>query len=142
MKIVVDTNVLVRVAVRDDARQARLAFRLLKESSTVIVGLVSICEFVWVLKTVYKFSSAEVARAVRQLLDAANVEMNRPAVEAGLAVLDAGGDFADGIIAAEGRWMGSETFVSFDRQACSKLAAQHYSVRLLGAHQDSRRRTH
>jgi predicted nucleic-acid-binding protein len=119
MKIAVDTNVLVRVAVRDDARQARLAFRLLKQSPTVIVGLACLCEFVWVL------------------------EMNRPAVEAGLAMLDAGGDFADGIIAAECRWMGGETFVSFDRRAVSKLTAQHYSARLLdAAHSDSHRRTH
>jgi predicted nucleic-acid-binding protein len=143
MKIAVDTNVLVRVAVRDDARQARLAFRLLKQSPTVIVGLACLCEFVWVLEAVYKFSPTEVATAIRQLLDAANVEMNRPAVEAGLAMLDAGGDFADGIIAAECRWMGGETFVSFDRRAVSKLTAQHYSARLLdAAHSDSRRRTH
>jgi hypothetical protein len=30
------------------------------------------------------------------------VSMDRPAVEAGLAVLEAGGDFADGVIAHEG----------------------------------------
>lgn len=35
-------------------------------------------------------------------MGAANVEMNRPAVELGLSVLDAGGDFADGVIAYEG----------------------------------------
>lgn len=42
--------------------------------------------------------------------------MNRSAVEAGLAVLEAGGDFADGIIAYEGNWLGGETFVSFDKR--------------------------
>ncbi len=31
--------------------------------------------------------------------------------------VDAGGDFADGVIAYEGRWLGGETFVSFDRKA-------------------------
>lgn len=124
---------------RDDVRQARLAFRLLKQSSTVVIGLACLCEFVWVLEAVYKFSSIEIGKAIRQLLDAANVEMNRPAVEAGLAMLDGGGDFAEGVIAAEGRWMGGETFVSFDRQAVSRLTAQHYSARLLD---EGRRRKH
>lgn len=39
------------------------------------------------------------ASAIRALLNATNVQVNRPAVEAGLSVLDAGGDFADGVIA-------------------------------------------
>ena len=32
-------------------------------------------------------------------------------------MLDAGGDFEDGVIAFDGRWLGAETFVSFDRKA-------------------------
>ena len=31
--------------------------------------------------------------------------------------LHAGGDFADGVIAYEGKWLGGETFVSFDKNA-------------------------
>ena len=50
-------------------------------------------------------------------MKSANVVMNRPAIEAGLSVLDAGGDFADGIIAYEGEWLGAEEFVSFDSKA-------------------------
>jgi len=38
-------------------------------------------------------------------------------------MLDAGGDFADGVIAHEGAWLGG-TFVSFDRQAVTLLQAQ------------------
>lgn len=36
----------------------------------------------------------------------------------------AGGDFADGAIAYEGRWLGAETFVSFDRKAVEMLKAR------------------
>jgi hypothetical protein len=57
--------------------------------------------------------------------------VNRPAVEAGLAILNAGGDFADGLIAFEGRWLGGETFVSFDKKAVSLLAQQGQPARLL-----------
>ena len=48
--------------------------------------------------------------------------MDRPAVEMGLAVLEAGGDFADGIMAQQGQWLGAETFVSFDKKAVSLLS--------------------
>jgi hypothetical protein len=47
----------------------------------------------------------------------ANVVMNRPAIEAGLGFLQAGGDFADGAIAYEGNWLGADTFVNFDEEA-------------------------
>jgi hypothetical protein len=48
-----------------------------------------------------------------------------------LATLDAGGDFADGVIAYEGRWLGAETFVSFDTKAVETLAAEGVPARLL-----------
>jgi len=66
------------------------------------------------------------------LLDAGNVAVNRPAVDAGLAILKAGGDFADGLIAYEGAWLGGETFVSFDKRAVALVAKQGRQVRLLG----------
>jgi predicted nucleic-acid-binding protein len=86
---------------------------------------------VWVLAQGYRTPSAEIAAAVRLLINGANVVVNRPAVEAGLAALNAGGDFADGVIAYEGRWLGAETFVSFDRKAVKLLHAQGESARLL-----------
>jgi predicted nucleic-acid-binding protein len=59
------------------------------------------------------------------------VEVNRPAVQAGLVVLEAGGDFADAVIAHEGQWLGGETFVSFDRKAIASLTAQGQKAQLL-----------
>ena len=64
-------------------------------------------------------------------MKSSNVEMNRPAVEAGLKVLDAGGDFADGAIAFEGQWLGAEEFVSFDSKAVAVLQSQGGRARLL-----------
>ena len=55
------------------------------------------------------------------------------AAEAGLAVLEAGGDFADGVIAHEGQWLGGETFVSFDVQAVRLLDRSGVKARLLSA---------
>ena len=131
MKIAVDTNVLVRAVVRDDPTQADVAAAVLTDAELIAVALPCLCEFVWVLLRVYEFQQADVAGAIRALFAATNVEMNRPAVEAGLLMLDAGGDFADGIIAYEGHWLGGETFVSFDKKAVALLTAQGQSTHLL-----------
>jgi len=48
-----------------------------------------------------------------------------------LAVLDAGGDFADGVVAFDSRWLGGDTFVSFDRKAARLLEQQGIPTRLL-----------
>ena len=79
----------------------------------------------------YCFQATDAAAAIRALMATANVAMNRPAVEAGLLALEAGGDFADGVIAYEGSWLGGDTFVSFDKKAIALLKAQGQSTRLL-----------
>ena len=131
MKVAVDTNVLVRAVVRDDPAQARVAIKVLTEAELIAVALPCLCELVWVLRRVYDFAPADAGAAIRALLATANVEMNRPAVEAGLSVLDAGGDFADGVIAYEGSWLGGETFVSFDKKTVTLLKTQGQPARLL-----------
>jgi predicted nucleic-acid-binding protein len=131
VRVTVDTNVLVRAVVGDHPAQSKAAAKLLTEAELVAIALPCLCEFVWVLRKVYGLALSDAASAIRALLVAANVEMNRPAVEAGLAVLDAGGDFADGVIAYEGQWLGGETFVSFDKKAVTLLKKQGQQARLL-----------
>ena len=131
MKISVDTNILVRAVLQDDPKQGRLASALLREASLIAVPLPCLCELVWVLRRGARLSTDDIAVTIRDLLDAGNVAMNRPAVEAGLAMLEAGGDFADGVMAHEGAWLGGETFVSFDRQAVELLIQQGQPAQLL-----------
>jgi predicted nucleic-acid-binding protein len=131
MKIAADTNVLLRDVLQDDPVQSPLARKTLQNAEFVAIPVAVLCEFVWVLRQVYKRPAPAVAEAIRVLLDSPNVEMNEPAVEAGLAVLDQGGDFADGAIAFEGHWLGAEEFVSFDKQAVSLLRSQGRKARLL-----------
>jgi predicted nucleic-acid-binding protein len=131
MKLTVDTNVLVRAVVRDHPAQAKVAAKVLTDAQLIAIALPCLCEFVWVLRSVYEFQASDASAAIRALLATASVEVNRPAVEAGLAMLDAGGDFADGVIAYEGNWHGGETFVSFDRKAVALLQEQGQAARLL-----------
>lgn len=131
MRITADTNLLVRALTGDDERQSLVAQAELASADMVALTLPTLCELVWVLARGYRVSSAEIAEAIRRLMNGANVVVNRPAAEAGLAVLDAGGDFADGVTAYEGNWLGADIFASFDRQAVSLLATRGVSTRLL-----------
>ena len=131
MRVSVDTNVLVRAVVGDDPAQAHKAIQVLSEAELIAVAMPCLCELVWVLLRVYGLQASDAAAAVRALLAANNVEVNRPAAEAGLAVLEAGGDFADGVIAYEGHWLGAQTYVSFNKKAVALLEAQGQSARFL-----------
>ncbi len=132
MKVIVDTDVLIRAVVRDNVKQARVAANFLRDAEVIAVSLTCLCEFVSVLRSVYKFRSDDITAALRALLNARNVEVNRPAAEAGMAVMNAGGDFADGIIAHEGKWLGGETFVSFDKNAFPVAVVLGQKPKLLG----------
>ncbi|MBY5376877.1 PIN domain-containing protein (plasmid) [Rhizobium leguminosarum] len=131
MKVSVDTNILARAVLQDHAEQGRAAAKLLKEASLIAVSLPSLCELVWILRRGARLSKEDVSQTIHDLLNAGNVAMNRPAVEAGLAMLEAGGDFADGVIAHEGAWLGGESFVSFDKQAVELVNRQGQPARLL-----------
>jgi predicted nucleic-acid-binding protein len=131
MKITADTNVLVRAITGDDKRQSKIAQAELAKADVVALALPALCELVWVLSQGYKIPAAEIAEVIRRLMNAMNVVVNRPAVEAGLALLDTGGDFADGVIAHEGNWLGADTFLSFDQKAAKLMEARGDSVRLL-----------
>jgi predicted nucleic-acid-binding protein len=130
MKITADTNLLVRAVTEDDPRQSRAAQTMLREADVVALTIAALCELVWVLSQGYKIRADKIAEAVRRLVNGTNVVVNRRVVEAGLAMLDAGGDFADGVIAYEGNWLGADTFVSFDKNAVKLLQAQGLSAEL------------
>jgi predicted nucleic-acid-binding protein len=130
MKITADTNVLVRALAEDHAEQSMAAQLALGKADVIALTIPTLCELVWVLRD-YKIPPGDIAETIRGLLNSANIVANRSTVEAGLAMLDAGGDFADGAIAHEGNWLGADTFVSFDKQAVSLLIAQGKSALLL-----------
>lgn len=132
MKITADTNVLVRALTGDDEAQASTARKMLAKAQSVAVTLPALCELVWVLSASYRIPPAEIATALRRLVASESVAVNRPAVEAGLRMLEAGGDFADGVIAHEGRMLGAEVFVSFDKRAVRLLMAAGERAELLG----------
>lgn len=117
MKLTVDTNILVRAFVEDDEAQAAIAKALLGKATLIAISIPVFCEFAWVLGRSYKIPSTDIASAIGALLDTETVTTDGPAVEAGIAMLREGGDFADGAIAAQGEALGGNIMVSFDKTA-------------------------
>lgn len=120
MNVTADTNVLLRVLVPDDEKQQKTAIEALNTADVVAISVHSLCELAWVMERSYGARRHDIAAAFRILMDTRNVVVNHPAVEAGLGVLD----FADGVIAHDGQWLGGEMFVSFDRKAVRLIKAQ------------------
>ncbi|HEY6552629.1 MAG TPA: type II toxin-antitoxin system VapC family toxin, partial [Vicinamibacteria bacterium] len=67
----VDTNVLVRLAVRDDARQVGAGEDFVAGGAWV--SKLVLLEFVWVLTSVYSFGRSEIGSAVEILLNHAQL---------------------------------------------------------------------
>ena len=132
MRMIADTNVLMRAVLDDDPVQSRASRLALSSADQVIIGRHAFCEMVWLLRQRYKMPKAEIVRVIRGYLEAQNVVTDTPAVRAGLEAMEAGADFADGVIAYEGRWMGGEMFVSFDKKAVAAVAKQGLQAELLG----------
>jgi predicted nucleic-acid-binding protein len=138
MKITPDTNILVRAAVpvgnptSEDGIQSVQAQAVLRNASVIAITLPTLCDFVWVLRSVYKNTKNEIKSALETLCSATSVTCDRQALNAGLNVLSHGGDFADGVTTSAGAAMGGTTFVSFDRQAVRILRrAGQNEVRLV-----------
>lgn len=131
--IALDTNVLVRYLVQDDATQAQIASDVidgLSEADQGFVGREVLIELVWVLERAYGFSRMEIANALDGLLAAIELVIEN-ADDLGLAIelyRNDGYGFADMMIAAAARRVGARELVTFDRKA-----ARLRGVRLLTA---------
>ena len=119
--IALDTNVLVRFVVDDDDAQCAKAHRLIARAigrgESIFISDVTLCEFVWVLRSAYRFPRRQIADTLGQLLDASHLEFQgQPGLAAALSAYRAGkGDFADYVIRSRARGAGCESVATFDR---------------------------
>ena len=122
MRVTADTNVLLRAILQDDERQTGVAEALLANATIIAIPVPVLCEFSWVLRRSFDQSPTEVAAAIQAICAIETVVTDGPAVEAGVATLLAGGDFADGAIAQQGERLGATVFATFDRKAAALLS--------------------
>jgi len=119
--LAVDTNVIVRLVVRDDERQAVAAEKAVRQGAWL--SILALAETVWVLSSIYEFSPAEVVHAVEMLLENEQLTIEHSAaVERVLASYRARPRvrFADCLMVELARQAGYVPLLTFDR-ALAKL---------------------
>ena len=124
VSIAIDTNVLVRLLVRDHEPQYAAARRLIDRAAAaeepVLIVLGALLETEWVLRTRYELDKASIAGAFTALLESVDVEFEHPpTVEEALYVWGQhpAADFADCLLTARAAHLGRRRFVTFDAGA-------------------------
>lgn len=118
-----DTNVVVRYLVQDDARQSAAATRLVERTLTAeqpgFVSLVTLAEIGWVLEECYGADRARVAEVVEGLLSSRQilVEQSEAAWRALRAWKESQADLSDALIGQVGLAAGCSKVVTFDKAA-------------------------
>ena len=123
----IDTNVLVRLIMRDDARQAVAAEKFVEKGAWV--PLLALAETTWVLGTVYERTATDIAMTVDMLLNHTELTLQESeAVAAALELFRAkpATGFFDCLLLATTRKAGHLPLGTFDR----RLAALDGSERL------------
>lgn len=118
--IALDTNVLVRLVLRDDEAQAQRARELVEthahSDGSLFVSDVVLAEFAWVLRSRYALPGEAIARALRALVDNATLAwQSRAAAIEALQLFEHGGaDFPDCLVVALAEAHGCEAIATFD----------------------------
>ena len=118
----VDTNILVRYLVEDDAEQAATAARFFEVRCSperpAFVNRVVMAELVWVLESVFGFPQALIAGNLDVLLRTPSILVeDADEVARALELYRGGADFADALIGASNVRQGCTTTATFDRKA-------------------------
>ena len=118
-----DTNVLLRFILRDDAKQAKQADEFVERWCTAAspcrINRLVLAELVWVLESAYRYARDDVAAVLDQLLltaafDIEDRDFARAALQAyRLTTVD----FSDALIAKCNRQAGCDRTGTFDRAA-------------------------
>ena len=121
-----DTNILVRYLVRDDARQLALAHGLMARAiaagDTLFVPATVVIELEWVLRASFGFAKPNILTAMTALLSVVELLIeSEPAIEVALRLYEQGSaDFADCVHIGLAHQAGETPLWTFDK-ACAKV---------------------
>ena len=119
--IVVDTNIVVRFAVNDDAKQAAIA-RALFENQSVVISRTVALETEWVLRSRYGKGRKQIAEYFNKLLAMKGVRIEaESAFRSAVEWYAAGDDFSDALHLANA---GAVPFYTFDSEFCKNAIAR------------------
>lgn len=119
----VDTNVLARYYLQDDARQARIS-RALMESGDLFVPKTVILELEWVLRAAAEQSAAKVLDCLAHLIGLPGIVVeDREQVELAIRHARQGIDFADALHLAASH--DCTEMLTFDDRGYARRATRH-----------------
>ena len=129
--IALDTNVLVRCIVADDARQTPLAIQLLEHAGGAFIARSVLLETEWVLRAAYRLSRTAIHRSLMAVCGLPQVQLEQPEqVAQALADFATGMDFADALHLATAEAAGAE-FQTFDARCARAATRQGRRARLI-----------
>jgi predicted nucleic-acid-binding protein len=98
-KVLVRLDLLLFINVGISAApQAQQAAELIEAADQVHVSTVVLFEVVWLLARAWQFERNEVVPVFERLVSGREIEVHQVAARTWLRLLEAGGDFADGVI--------------------------------------------
>ncbi len=121
-RIVIDTNLLIRYLVNDDARKAQVVDALLKKAGKgevhILLPAIVAAELVWVLESFYRMEAGEIADLVDSILNTPGLTVpDDVIVRSALKRYRTGGiDLVDAWIAAFTQEKGAHEIHTFDKK--------------------------
>ena len=115
----IDTNVLVRLIVKDDDVQAKKALNYVKKHGEVFISAVVLCETTWVFESCYDIKKRELINIIEKILTTTQLTVEYP--EAIWLALNEykriNTDFSDCLIGAIAKHHKCHEVVTFDKKA-------------------------
>jgi predicted nucleic-acid-binding protein len=121
-----DTNVLLRMVVGDDVKQQRAALAFLRrncsEANPAYVNRVVAIEFVWVMEGYERYSRAEIADVVENLLHTSDLRFeDHDVIRSAAHDYRNGIDFPNAVISRANEAAGCSATATFDKIAVKRL---------------------
>lgn len=121
-RIVIDTNLLIRYLVNDDARKAQIVDTLLKKAGKgdvhILMPSIVVAELIWVLESFYRMEAAEIADLVDSILNTPGLTVSDDTIvrSALKRYRTKGVDLVDAWIAAFAQEKGASEIHTFDKK--------------------------
>ena len=127
----IDTNVIVRYIVQDDAKQAKAATKLIEHSCSKdnpgYINHIVLCEIVWVLRRNYKLDKQSICQVIEQIMrtDRLVIEDIQLVWKALEAFKETKADFADCLLGQRNLQAGCQYTATLDNAASVTKGYKH-----------------
>jgi|SRR5690625_49237 len=129
-KFLVDTNVLIRLIVKDDEIKFNTIVNLVEKVEnnelTLIIPTVVIAECCWVLKSYYKLDKQEISEYLVDIIESENVEAEEDiSIDALRLYANKNVDFADALLSVKAK--NNVCVLTWDKRDFKKLNCESFS---------------